>query len=194
MIVLGITGQIGTGKSFVSKCFESLGAKVFDADKAVHQLLEEDAIKQAIESLFPVVLLPSGKICRKTLGGIVFSDPAKLKQLEGILHPAVSGKRESFLSDTKKDGHELAILDVPLLYQLGVDQHCDAVLLTTVDPIIQYERVLQRLGMTPEKIRAICKKQSLPKGAKPDFVVDTDKSEIILMEEVRKIKRMLCGK
>ncbi len=117
MIVIGLTGSIATGKSFVARCFLKLGAAVFDADKNVHELLTfgGKAVK-TVRELFPESY-HEGEICRRRLGEIVFSDSSKRKKLEEIIHPLVDKSRKDFLKQCKKDKVKIAVLEIPLLFE-----------------------------------------------------------------------------
>jgi dephospho-CoA kinase len=173
MIILGLTGSIGMGKSTTAKLFEEAGVPVYDADATVHGLYEGEAAP-AIEAAFPGTTV-NGKVDRTKLSARVVHDPAAMKQLEGIVHPMLGASRQKFLLDAEHSGAPVAVVDVPLLFETGGEKRVDAVVVVTTSPEIQRARILARENMTPEKLDAILARQ-LPdaeKRARADFVVDT---------------------
>ena len=195
MIVVGLTGSIATGKSFVARCFLKLGAAVFDADKTVHELLTfgGEAV-QPVRQLFPDSY-HEGEICRKKLGEVVFSDDIKRKKLEKIIHPLVDKRRREFLEKCKKDRVKIAILEIPLLFEMERQSLCDYVVVTTVDSYTQEKRALERNGMTKEKFDAVNSLQmaSRDKVRKADFVIDTSFSEFAVFREVKGVINKILG-
>src|SRR5512139_2956547 len=135
MFVLGLTGSIGMGKSTTAKFFAEEGVPVHDADGAVHRLYDGQAVPP-IEAAFPGTT-QNGKVDREKLAKAVLGDPAKIKQLEGIVHPLVHRVRERFLSDAEKSGAKVAVLDIPLLYETGGDARCDAVVVVSAPAEMQ---------------------------------------------------------
>lgn len=175
MIVLGLTGSIGMGKSTTAAMFAAEGAPVYDADAAVHALYGVGGVAVApVETLFPGVLV-AGAIDRGRLSERVLNDPEALKRLEAIVHPLVGAHRQSFFIQTEADGATVVVLDVPLLFETGGDKGMDAVAVVSCSPALQRERVLARPGMTPEKFESILKRQTpdAEKRARADFVIDT---------------------
>jgi dephospho-CoA kinase len=173
MILLGLTGSIGMGKSTTAKLFEEAGVPVYDADATVHRLYEGEAAP-AIEAAFPGTTV-NGKVDRNKLSARVVHDPAAMKALEGIVHPMLGTSRQKFLLDAEHSGASVAVVDVPLLFETGGEKRVDAVVVVTTSPEIQRARILARENMTPEKLDAILARQ-LPdaeKRARADFVVDT---------------------
>jgi dephospho-CoA kinase len=173
MIILGLTGSIGMGKSTTAKLFEEAGVPVYDADATVHRLYEGEAAP-AIEAAFPGSTV-NGKVDRNKLSARVVHDPAAMKQLERIVHPMLGASRQKFLLDAEQSGAPVAVVDVPLLFETGGEKRVDAVVVVTTSPEIQRARILARENMTPEKLDAILARQ-LPdaeKRARADFVVDT---------------------
>jgi len=195
MIVIGLTGSIATGKSFVARCFLKLGAAVFDADKNVHELLTfgGKAVKQ-VRDLFPEAY-HEGEICRRRLGEIVFSDSSKRKNLEEIIHPLVDKRRKDFLKQCKKDKVKIAVLEIPLLFETERQTLCDYVVVTTVDSYTQEKRALERNGMTKEKFDAVNSLQmaSRDKVKKADFVIDTSFSEFAVFREVNNVMNKILS-
>ena len=173
MIILGLTGSIGMGKSTTAKLFMEAGVPVYDADAAVHRLYEGEAAP-AIEAAFPGTTV-NGKVDRNKLSARVVHDPAAMKQLESIVHPMLGASRQKFLLDAEQSGAPVAVIDVPLLFETGGEKRVDAVVVVTTTSEIQRQRILARDNMTPEKLDAILARQ-LPdaeKRARADFVVDT---------------------
>ena len=173
MIILGLTGSIGMGKSTTAKLFEEAGVPVYDADAAVHKIYEGEAAP-AIEAAFPGTTA-DGKVDRNKLSTQVVHDPAAMKRLEQIVHPMLGASRQKFLHDAEQSGAPVAVVDVPLLFETGGEKHVDAVVVVTTTPEIQRQRILSRDNMTGEKLDAILARQ-LPdaeKRKRADFVVDT---------------------
>jgi dephospho-CoA kinase len=173
MLILGLTGSIGMGKSTTAKLFVEAGVPVYDADATVHGLYEGEA-GPAIEAAFPGTTV-NGKVDRNKLSARVVHDPAAMKQLEGIVHPMLGASRQKFLRDAEQSGAPVAVVDVPLLYETGGEKRVDAVVVVTTTPEIQRQRILARDNMTGEKLDAILARQ-LPdpeKRKRADFVVDT---------------------
>jgi dephospho-CoA kinase len=173
MLILGLTGSIGMGKSTTAKLFAEAGVPVYDADAAVHMLYEGEAVP-AIEATFPGTTV-NGKVDRNKLSARVVHDPAAIKRLEQIVHPMLGASRQKFLEDAERSGAPVAVVDVPLLFETGGEKRVDAVVVVTTTPEIQRQRILARDNMTSEKLDAILARQ-LPdaeKRRRGDFVVDT---------------------
>ena len=173
MIILGLTGSIGMGKSTTAKLFAEAGVPVYDADATVHMLYEGEAVP-VIEAAFPGTTA-DGKIDRARLSARVVHDPAAIKQLEQIVHPMLGASRQKFLQEAEQSGAPVAVVDVPLLFETGGEKRVDAVVVVTTTPEIQRQRVLARDNMTGEMLDAILARQ-LPyaeKRKRADFVVDT---------------------
>ncbi|HEX8308380.1 MAG TPA: dephospho-CoA kinase [Allosphingosinicella sp.] len=189
MIVLGLTGSIGMGKSTVAGMFAEEGVPVFDADAAVHRLQgPEGALVEAIEAHFPGTTGPAG-VNRGTLAERVLGEPEALRRLEALVHPAVAREREAFLA-----GHSakpLVVLDIPLLFEAGGSERVDRIAVVSAPPEVQRQRVLARPGMTAEKFERILARQ-LPdseKRARADFVIPTGGA---LDETRRAVRRILA--
>src|SRR5512140_2356504 len=173
MIILGLTGSIGMGKSTTAKLFAEAGVPVYDADAAVHKLYEGEAAP-AIEAAFPGTTV-DGKVNRARLSAQVVHDPAAMRRLEQIVHPMLGASRQKFFADAERSGAPVVVVDVPLLYETGGEKRVDAVVVVTTSPENQRERILARDNMTEEKLDAILARQ-LPdaeKRRRADFVVDT---------------------
>ena len=173
MIILGLTGSIGMGKSTTAKLFQEAGVPVYDADAAVHKIYEGEAAL-AIETAFPGTTA-DGKVDRNKLSAKVVHDPAAMKRLEQIVHPLLGASRQEFLHEAEQSGVPVAVVDVPLLFETGGEKRVDAVVVVTTTPEIQRQRILERDNMTGEKLDALLARQ-LPdaeKRKRADFVVDT---------------------
>ena len=173
MIVLGLTGSIGMGKSTVAAMFADAGVPVFDADAVVHELQGPGGrLLPSIEALFPGTTSDAG-LDRAKLGKAVFGDSDALKRLEGLVHPAVGEARAAFLQSHTES--PLVLLDIPLLFETGGSDRVDRIAVVSAPAEIQRERVLRREGMTPERFESILARQ-LPdaeKRAQADFVIET---------------------
>lgn len=173
MIVLGLTGSIGMGKSTTATLFAEAGVPVYDADAAVHRLYESEAVP-AIEAAFPGTTA-NGKVDRNRLSARVVHDSAAMKRLEEIVHPMLGASRQKFLQDAENSGAAIAVVDVPLLFETGGEQRVDAVVVVTTSPELQRERILARPNMTEAKLQAILARQmpDAEKRRRAHFVVDT---------------------
>ncbi len=173
MIVLGLTGSIGMGKSTTANLFAEAGVPVYDADAAVHRLYEGEAVA-AIEAAFPGTTA-DGKVDRNKLSARVVHDPAAMERLEEIVHPMLGASRQKFLSDAEASGAPVAVVDVPLLFETGGEKRVDAVVVVTTSPEVQRTRILARPNMTEEKLGAILARQmpDAEKRRRAHFVVDT---------------------
>jgi dephospho-CoA kinase len=176
MLVLGLTGSIGMGKTTTARFFADEGVPVLDADAVVHRLYDGDAVA-AIEKAFPGTSR-EGRIDREELSRRVVGNPEALKQLEAIVHPLVRAAQARFLADAERSGAPVAVLDVPLLFETGGERRVDAVVVVSAPADVQRARTLDRAGMTAEKFEALLQKQ-MPddeKRRRADFVVDTSQS------------------
>jgi dephospho-CoA kinase len=173
MIILGLTGSIGMGKSTTAKLFAEAGVPVYDADAMVHRLYEGEAVA-AIEAAFPGTTA-DGKVDRDRLSAQVVHDSAAIKRLEGIVHPMLGASRQKFLHDAERSGAPVVVVDVPLLYETGGEKRVDAVVVVTATAEIQRERVLARDNMSDERLAAILARQlsDAEKRKRADFLVDT---------------------
>jgi dephospho-CoA kinase len=173
MIVLGLTGSIGMGKSTTANLFAEAGVPVYDADAAVHRLYEGEAVA-AIEAAFPGTT-ENGKVDRNKLSARVVHDPAAMQKLEDIVHPMLGASRQKFLQEAEQSGALVAVVDVPLLFETGGEKRVDAVVVVTTTPEVQRERILARPNMTEEKLAGILARQmpDAEKRKRAHFVVDT---------------------
>ena len=173
MIVLGLTGSIGMGKSTTARMFAEAGVPVHDSDEAVHRLYAGKAAP-LVEAAFPGTT-DVGVVDRAKLGGRVLGDATALKRLEAIIHPLVRADADAFLARNRAAGAPLAVLDIPLLFETGGRNRVDKVVVVTAPADIQRARVLARPGMSEEKFSAILAKQvpDAEKRRQADFVIDT---------------------
>jgi len=187
MFVLGLTGSLGMGKSTTARFFAEAGVPVHDADAVVHRLYEGEAVA-AIEAAFPGTTA-AGTVDRGKLAARVLNDPAALKRLEDIVHPLVHAAERRLLAEAEANGEKVAVLDIPLLFETGGERRVDAVVVVSAPPEVQRARVLERPGMTIEKLESILARQmsDAEKRRRADFVVDTSRGFDAARNEVRAI-------
>ena len=187
MFVLGLTGSLGMGKSTTAQFFAEAGVPVHDADAVVHQLYEGQAVA-AVEAAFPGITA-QGTVDRAKLAARVLNDPAALKRLEEIVHPLVQKAEQRLLAEAEKRGKKVAVLDIPLLFETGGEGRVDAVVVVSAPREVQRARLLQRPGMTIEKIESILARQmpDAEKRARADFIVDTSRGFDAARTQVRAI-------
>jgi dephospho-CoA kinase len=173
MIIVGLTGSIGMGKSTTSAMFRASGVPVYDADAAVHRLYAGPAAP-LVGAAFPAAVV-DGRIDRAVLSKHVVHDPAAMKRLEAIVHPLVGQDRVRFLQQCHASVSPVCVLDVPLLFETGGDRSVDVVAVVSASPAEQQKRVLARADMTREKFEAIRNKQmaDAEKRRRAHFVIDT---------------------
>lgn len=189
MIVVGLTGSIGMGKSTTAAMFAEAGAPVYDADAAVHALYAPGgAAVAAIEAAFPGVVR-DGAVDRGLLGQKVLGDEAAMKRLEAIVHPLVGASRGGFFEAAKARGADVVVLDIPLLFETGGEMNVDAVVVVSAPAELQRRRVLARPGMAEEKLDAILARQKpdAEKRARADFVIDTGEGLQSARRQVRAV-------
>jgi dephospho-CoA kinase len=187
MLILGLTGSIGMGKSTTAKLFAEAGVPVYDADAAVHQLYEGEAAP-AVEAAFPGTTA-NGKVDRVKLAARVVGDATAMKQLEQIVHPMLGASRQTFFAAAEAAKAPVVVLDIPLLYETGGEKRVDAVVVVTTSPGLQRERVLSRGTMDAERLDAIIAKQmpDAEKRKRADFVVDTSDGLDPVREQIKHI-------
>lgn len=170
---IGITGSIATGKSTLLAAFEKAGVPIFSADAAVAELYAGDAVAP-VEALFPGVT-QKNVIDRQALAARLAADPSGFARLEAVVHPLVRQRIADFLDTAERNGHKIAAVEVPLLFESGHDYGFDAVAITHVDEAIQRQRALARPGMTVEKLDTILARQmpQAEKKARADYLFDT---------------------
>ena len=193
MVVLGLTGSLGMGKSTTARFFAEAGVPVFDADAAVHRLYAGEAAA-AIEAAFPGTAGEHG-VDRAKLAQAVVGDPAALARLEAIIHPLVRREELRFIAEASEAGAPVAVLDIPLLFETGRASLVDAVVVVSAPPEVQRARAFERPGMTEEKFRALVAKQ-MPdeeKRRRADFIVDSSRSYDSARTQVHAILRAAEG-
>ena len=187
MIVLGLTGSIGTGKSTTAAMFHDLGVPVHDADATVHDLYRRDAV-EPVAAAFPEAVR-DGVVDRKALSVALARSPERFGALEALIHPLVRARELAFLEAERENGSPLVLLDIPLLYETGGDKRVDKVAVVTCDPETQRRRVLARPGMSEEKFALILSRQmpDAEKRRRADFLIDTGKGLEAAREQVEEI-------
>ena len=191
MIVIGLTGSIGMGKSTTAALFADEGVPVNDSDKVVHDLYRSDAVAPIAE-LFPDVVV-DGVVDRVKLSENLAKNPAKFRDLEAIVHPLVRAREVAFLQKQRELRRSIVLLDIPLLFETGADARVDKVVVVSCEPDVQRQRVLSRPGMTEEKFALILSRQTpdAEKRARADYVVDTGHGIDMAREQVKTIVREL---
>jgi dephospho-CoA kinase len=191
MIVIGLTGSIGMGKTTTAKLFADEGVPVLDSDAVVHDLYRAEAAPM-IEAVFPGTTI-SGTVDRQKLGDALRENPANFSRLEAIVHPLVRDRQEAFLEKARKEDRQFALLDIPLLFETGADGRVDKVVVVSCAPEIQRQRVLSRPGMTEEKFEMILARQmpDAEKRRRADFIIDSGNGVEAARDQVREILQRL---
>ena len=192
MIVLGLTGSIGMGKSTAAEIMRRLNVPVSDADAIVHELIGPGGqAVSAIEKRFPGST-KDASVDRTALGTRVFNDPDALTALEGILHPLVEAARDRFLEQSRRYRRRVVALDIPLLFEIEADKYCDATIVVSAPEFVQELRVLKRPGMTKEKFKNIKKQQmsDLEKRRRATFIVPTGSGRRTTFQALTRIVRL----
>jgi dephospho-CoA kinase len=194
MMILGLTGSIGMGKSATAAMFRELGVPVHDSDAAVHALYAGRAAP-LVEAAFPGTTR-DGVVDRAALGARVIGDRAQMARLEAIVHPLVRAEEAAFLDAARARGARLVVLDIPLLFETGGDGRVDAVAVVSAPPEVQAARVLARPGMTVEKFQAILAKQTpdAEKRRRAHVVIDTSRGFDAARRQVRDLVRVFAGR
>lgn len=179
MLIIGLTGSIGMGKSTAAARIRALGIGVCDADGIVHKLYKPcGAAVASIEAAFPGTTSVEGGVDRQKLAAELLANGSAFKRLEEIVHPLVHAAERSFLHEKIAKGRNKAVLEIPLLFETGGDKRVDVTIVVSAPPAIQRQRVLERPGMTAEKLEQIISRQ-MPdeeKRSRADFIVDTSRS------------------
>ena len=176
MIKLALTGSIGMGKTATAALFAARGIPVHDADSAVHAAYGKGGEAVApLEWAFPGVIARDGSVDRAKLRDKVAQNPEAMKKLESIVHPIVAAVQRAFLKKAEAEGHDIVVLDIPLLFETGGDKRADAIVVVTAPPDVQRERVLARGQMTEAQFEAILARQTPDsvKRSRADFVINT---------------------
>jgi dephospho-CoA kinase len=193
MIILGLTGSIGMGKSTATNSFRRLGIPVFDADAAVHRLQARGGRAVApIGAAFPGSVV-DGRVDREGLRRAVLGNPAALKRLEGIVHPLVRDEERRFLARARREGRRLVVLDVPLLLETGGEKRVDRVVVVSAPAAVQRTRVLRRRDMTEERLASIRARQmpDREKRRRADHIVPTGLSRRFAQARIHRLVREL---
>ena len=193
MIVLGLTGSIGMGKSTTARMFREAGVPVHDSDETVHRLYS-GAAAPLIERRFPGVV-ENGVVDRGRLAAAVLGKPEAMRDLEAIIHPLVRADADAFLAASRAAGAPLAVLDIPLLFETGGENRVDRIVVVTAPAEVQRQRVLTRPGMTEEKFEAILARQTpdAEKRRRADFIVDSSLGMEAAQAAVAAIVATLAG-
>ncbi len=193
MLIIGLTGSIGMGKSTTADMFRACGVPVHDSDGAVHALYKGEACAP-LATLFPGVVGPDG-VDRPRLAEIVLKDQTALRQLEGIVHPLVAAHRRAFLRACAQRGARIVVCDVPLLLETGMDSEVDVILVVSAPAMVQKSRVLARAGMTDEKFAAIMSKQmpDAEKRRRAHAVIDTGRGFEPAQRQIATLLRALAS-
>ena len=189
MIILGLTGSIGMGKSTTSQMFQAEGVPVYDSDAAVHALYASGGAAVApVQAAFPGVVV-DGAIDRTRLSAAVMGNSEALAVLESIVHPLVGAHRIGFFEDAQAQGADVVVLDIPLLFETGGEKKVDKVVVVSAPAQVQRQRVLARAGMDVAKFEAILARQTpdAEKRARADFVIDTGRGLDAARQQVRDI-------
>jgi len=194
MIIIGLTGSIGMGKSTVAQRFTASGIAVFDADAVVHELYEDEAVS-IIEAAFPGSTR-DGRVDRTSLAQLLKNDKGALGRLEKIVHPMVRDKREKFLSNQESAGAQMVVLEIPLLFETGAQSHVDVSVVVSAPADVQRARVMERPGMSEDKLDALLANQmpDAEKRRRADYVVDTNRPIEDTGLEVDKLIELLRGR
>lgn len=196
MLILGLTGSIAMGKSRIAGLFARFGIPVCDSDAVVHRLYRPAGrATQALARLFPDCLAADGSIDRKELGRRVMHDRQALRSIERIVHAMVREEQRRFLEAACREGRWLAVLDIPLLLETGAERRVDRVAVVSASPPVQRLRALRRLGMTPQRFRAVLDKQmpDAKKQARADFVLYNGADRGRPVASVARIVRAMHG-
>ncbi|MDA0339515.1 MAG: dephospho-CoA kinase [Proteobacteria bacterium] len=197
MILIGLTGSIGMGKSETAKMFAREGVPVYDADAAVHKLMAPGGAAVAkVEAAFPGVTNDDGSINRPELGKRVFGKPDELKKLERIIHPLVGKAQRQFLEQAQRRNEPIAVLDIPLLFETGGNKYVDVAVTVSAPAFLQRKRVLARPGMTQERFEKVLSLQTpdAEKRRRADFIVPSGLGKAVALEAVRGVIKVLQGR
>lgn len=196
MWIIGITGGIGAGKSFLSKSFVSMGVPVHSSDKCIHFLLGHDGeIQKQIKARWSQAFV-KGQIDRKILGDLALSSPSDLKFLEDTLYPKLLASQKEFLKRNQAQGQKVVALDVPLLFEVGLDRYCDFVVLASTPLFLRKKRVLRRKGMTLKKFMAFDGEQmnDQQRRQKADFIIPCGREKGSAFKKVKYILDFISQK
>jgi len=196
MIIIGLTGSIGMGKSTTAKMFAEAGAYVFDADMAVHNLYAKGgAAVPLLRAVFPNVIV-DGAVDRARLSKHLQADPLQIQVLESFIHPMVVEIRAQAIAAAEAQSKTVFIADIPLLFETGGDVHVDKTVVVSASKAVQKKRVLAREGMTETKFKMIKSRQmpDIEKRARADYIIETDKGFDHARAQVLEIMTTLADK
>ena len=197
MLIIGLTGSIGMGKSTAASRIRTLGIAVCDADSIVHKLYKAGGAAVApIATAFPGTTSEDGGIDRQKLAAALLTDPSAYEKLEAIVHPLVFATERDFIHEKMAKGAEKVVLEIPLLFETGGDERVDVTIVVSAPAAIQRSRVLERAGMTAEKFEQILSRQTSDdeKRRRADFVVDTSRSIPETEAQIDRIMAQLSGR
>lgn len=193
MRVIGLTGSIAMGKTTAAKAFSEIGIPVFDSDATVHRLYSAGgAGSKAISALVPQAI-QSDAVDRQALARAIAETPGLLAQIEGAIHPLVRSAQEAFIADARNAGADLAVLDIPLLFETGRDKDVDIIIVVSAPFEIQRARAMARPGMTEEKLTSLLERQTpdAEKRRRADFIVNSSGTPDDAARQVREIVAQL---
>ena len=196
MKTIGLTGSIGMGKSTTAEMFRALGCPVFDADAAVHSLYNEGGKAVAlIRAVFPDAV-KDGRVDRTILGKHMRADPLNLSVLESFIHPMIGELRGKFFETAKSQRADVVVLDIPLLFETGMDKLVDTIIVVTAPSLVQRKRVMARPGMTKELFKSLLSRQTpdSEKRRRADYLIFTDQGLPFARKQVQKILSEIRGK
>ena len=195
MIILGLTGSIGMGKSTTAKMFKDAGIPVYDADAAVHEIYEPGGAAVGPLSERFGDIIKDGGVDRAALRAKVVDNPDAMRDLEAIVHPLVGLSQMNFRQEALESGALFAVLDIPLLYETGGDVRCDYIAVVTAPESVQRDRVMARGEMSEEQFEQIKAKQTpdADKRARADFVISTAFGFDFARAQVQSIIDLLNG-
>lgn len=199
MLILGLTGSIGSGKSFVVSCFREMGAEVISADDLAREVIQPhtSGYHELINEFGTDILEPDGSVNRSALASIVFKSSEKLQKLEQIIHPRVRAREEELIAQyANSSPHvELTVLEIPLLFETGAEDLCDAVAVVTLDDDTRFKRLMEARGMTREKIeqRLSAQLSQNEKINRADYLIDNNGSKENTRDQVEKLYTRLVS-
>jgi|APTNR8051073442_1049403.scaffolds.fasta_scaffold00568_19 dephospho-CoA kinase len=195
MIIVGLTGSIGMGKTTIARMFHALGIAIWNADEVVHRLYSGGPLVTQIAAAFDGVVTKAGAVNRKKLSQVVLKNKEKLSQLQSLVHPLVAADRQQFIANAREKRAPYVILDIPLLFETNSQKAMDKIIVVSCNSEIQRQRVLARQDMTEEKFKQILANQlpSETKAKHADFVIDTSGSLADSEKQVRLLHKKLLG-
>ncbi len=196
MIVIGLTGSIAMGKTETAKMFRSLGIPVFDSDAEVHRIYSDDSeVIGKIAAVAPATV-KDGHVDRKELSSYLMDHQSGLETIQAIVHPAIRRSQVEFIERCKAEGHDIVVIDIPLLFETGRGSDFDAIVVVSAPLEIQRQRAMARPGMTAEKLDYILSRQvpDAEKRAKADYIIDTSRGFDKALDAVRAIVRDVKSK